>query len=116
METTKQHFIGLVIPQSYYRALSNLRFRADRKAGPITNRLVYHNYRNIMDSLTQWLLDFAEANDYGTAFRVIRQSDLQVLLQPSDCPFDCYWTMQIVERLSDEFRFGGLLDQWRNDT
>jgi hypothetical protein len=117
--------IGLTIPHKYYGALERLRDCADNKRGPkgqpITNTWVYHNFRTIMERLTDWLLDEVVKMGYGTefrscAFKVIGHgAPGQVVLQKSDNPFDAYWTITVIDKLADQYRFGGLLEVWQND-
>ena len=112
--------ITLEIPAEYYRKLSNIRFAADnkrnRKGLPITGDYVYNCFRTLMEKLGNWLLDQTKEFGYRTsAFRILGWTDNKVELQVTDNPFDAYWTNNVVDHLSDQFQFGGLLDRWQND-
>ncbi len=116
--------IGLRIPEKYYQTCEKLRECADNKRSPkgrpITNDWVYTNYRNVMERLTSWLLDETVKMGYGTEFtsaalKVIGYDGRTVTLEKSDNPFDCFWTLGVIEDISDHYRFGGLLERWDND-
>lgn len=73
-----------------------------------------------MERLTQWLLDEVILMGYGTEaqgmpFLFIGLNEQSLTIQKTDNPFDCYWTMTVVDRLSDTFGFSGLLERWTND-
>lgn len=113
--------ITLEIPKQYYRKLSNLRYASDnghnRTGLPITNDHIYHCFRTLMEKLIDWLLDQTKnLGGYRTgAFRILEWTDNKMELQVTDNPFDAFWTNNVVDYISDQYRFGGLLEQWQND-
>lgn len=124
MTTSTETVFGLYIADRYYGTLGVLadcvKTKRSPKGRPITNEWIYRHYRMIMDNLCQWLLDEVVRMGYGTEFvgkpiRVIRLCGDCATLQISDCPFDCYWTTEIIGGLSDQFGFMGLWDQYQND-
>jgi hypothetical protein len=124
METKTDKNIGLTIPDEYYRKLKTLRRCADNmrspKGRPITNQQVYLSFRTLMEKLNEWLLDAVVKMGYGNEFvgkpfQVIGLDGLKVTLKEGDNPFECYWTTIVIDLLSEQFRFGGLLEQWQND-
>lgn len=120
IEVTYGPKITLEIPAEYYRKLSNIRFAADnkhnRKGRPITSDHVYDCFRTLMEKLENWLSDQIKEFGYrNNAFIIIGWTDNKVELQETDNPFDALWTNNVVDHISDQYRFGGLLDRWAND-
>lgn len=101
--------IGLTIPDKYYRAFQTLRTVSDNRTK--SSSYIYDNFCTISDALTAWLWEQAPGSH-----KVIGMSGSQFRLQSTpDNPFGCYWTMTVLEKLSDQFRFGGLLEHAIND-
>jgi len=112
--------IRLEIPEHYYQTLEALESYSDNKEFdglPITEEWLYGKYRTIMDSITAWLWDQMVAAGYGTVaeaqgFDIIGHENQKVTLQKTDNETEDFWPDKILRKISDQFGFGKLLDQW----
>ena len=101
--------IGLTLPERFYRALNDLRSVSDKKSE--SQSYIYNRYVQIMDYLGTWLWDQAPS-----AHKVLSVSGREIVLQPDKSnPFNVYWTMEVQEKLSEQYRFGGLWERSIND-
>lgn len=108
------------IPAIYYRKLAVLKKCSDnnmnRNGDPITNDQIYTHFRTLMEQLVNYLLDATKDFCYrDSAFVVIGWSKNVVELQQTDNLFDSFWLNNIIQHISDQFKLGGLLDQWLKD-
>lgn len=108
------------IPFKYYRTLAKLRHCVDigrtPKGRPITEQWVYGCYRNIMESMLNWLLDSTAEFGYRRgAFRVIGIQDRKVELQETDNPFDAFWTENVIGPITDKYGFSQYWEMWKDD-
>ena len=119
--------IGLTIPHRFYRAFNELREIADKmkqlkpgrvlftelkgKMCIIGREYIYERFNQIHDFLGPWLLAHVGDGSYN----VLSCDDRTFILGRSDNPFGCYWTMEVQQRLSEQYRFGGLWERAIND-
>jgi hypothetical protein len=112
--------IGLTFPVGFYRKMEALRECADNKRNrvgqPIISDQVYRHYRKLMEQLSAWLSEQTEGMGYGIAFKIIGWTEYRgVILRRTNNPFDCFWTLFVIDHISEQFRFGGLLERWRKE-
>jgi len=113
IEVKLESSVCLIIPDKYRTMLAKLKkVRKHRDADK-----VYWYFRTLMEKLMDELSDQAHRY-YGTQAAALKNIGLdgnRISATISDCPFDCFWSDIIVDKLSDEYGFGGLLERWQDD-